>query len=94
MNKDYIAQNLCVNKDKPWLHCNGKCFLMRKIAEAEKKQQNEERKIQRDLQQPLIIEKEFKVVFAKQPIKRIKSINNKFYLPLFTFSIFHPPQLV
>ena len=37
LNQKYIAENLCVNKDKPWLHCNGKCYFMRKIKQAEGK---------------------------------------------------------
>ena len=36
INKEYIAQNLCINKSKPKLHCNGKCQLMKKLAEEEK----------------------------------------------------------
>lgn len=31
---EYIAQ--CVNKDRPDLHCNGQCVLMKKIKEQEK----------------------------------------------------------
>lgn len=27
----YIATHLCVNKDKPELHCNGKCFLKKQL---------------------------------------------------------------
>ncbi len=26
-NHDYIATELCINKDKPYLECNGKCYL-------------------------------------------------------------------
>lgn len=33
---DYIAQ--CINKDRPQLHCNGQCLLMKKIKEKEKKE--------------------------------------------------------
>ncbi|HUQ97312.1 MAG TPA: hypothetical protein VM010_06580 [Chitinophagaceae bacterium] len=36
LNKNYIAKNLCINKAKPKLHCNGKCQLSKKIAEEEK----------------------------------------------------------
>ena len=31
IHQDYIAKNLCVNRDKPELHCNGKCVLMQKM---------------------------------------------------------------
>ena len=39
INKEYIAKNLCVNRSKPKLHCNGKCQLMKKMA-AEEDQSN------------------------------------------------------
>lgn len=32
-NQPFIAKELCVNKDRPELHCNGKCFLMTKMRE-------------------------------------------------------------
>jgi hypothetical protein len=39
VNKNYIANTLCENRDKPKLHCNGKCQLAKKIA-AEEDQNN------------------------------------------------------
>lgn len=30
-NYNYIVTELCVNKDKPQLHCNGKCYLMKQL---------------------------------------------------------------
>lgn len=27
INKDFITENLCVNKEKPSLNCEGKCYL-------------------------------------------------------------------
>ncbi|TYP97699.1 hypothetical protein BC792_102121 [Sphingobacterium allocomposti] len=33
---DYIAK--CINKDKPQLHCDGQCVLMKKIKEKEKEE--------------------------------------------------------
>ena len=35
INKDYITRNLCVNKERPKLHCNGKCQLAKKLAAEE-----------------------------------------------------------
>ena len=34
INKDYIAKNLCENRAKPKLHCNGKCHLMKQLKKA------------------------------------------------------------
>jgi hypothetical protein len=37
-NKDYIAKNLCENRDKPKMHCDGKCCLKKKLAKEGKDQ--------------------------------------------------------
>ena len=34
INKDYIAKNLCENRAKPKLNCNGKCHLMKQLKKA------------------------------------------------------------
>lgn len=31
LNQDYIAQNLCVNRNKPEMHCCGKCVLNKNL---------------------------------------------------------------
>ena len=41
MRKDYIAKTLCVNRNKPKLNCNGKCYLAKKLAQAEKQEQRQ-----------------------------------------------------
>lgn len=28
LNKDYIAEVLCINREKPEMDCDGKCYLM------------------------------------------------------------------
>lgn len=40
-NKDYIAAVLCENKNKPKMHCNGKCFLKKQLRKAEEEQQKD-----------------------------------------------------
>lgn len=40
INQDFITENYCVNKDKPQMHCEGKCVLAKKLKQAE---QNEEK---------------------------------------------------
>ena len=40
-NKDYIARVLCENRDKPQLHCDGKCYLARKLKAQQDKQDKE-----------------------------------------------------
>jgi hypothetical protein len=36
INQDYIAKNLCENRAKPKMQCNGKCQLMKKLKQADK----------------------------------------------------------
>lgn len=43
LNKEYIVEFLCINKDKPELKCDGKCHLAKQI----KKQQENEPKSMR-----------------------------------------------
>lgn len=32
VNYDYISTVLCINKSKPELHCNGKCYVSKELA--------------------------------------------------------------
>ncbi|TWI82486.1 hypothetical protein LX66_5059 [Chitinophaga japonensis] len=94
LNRDYIAKFLCVNRDKPKLHCNGRCHMMKKIKQEEKKDQdNPERKA----------ENKFEIITAAfQPasITPFRTVSNMEY-PVFqesictdfTASFFHPPQV-
>ena len=38
INKEYIANNLCVNKSKPILKCNGKCHLAKQLKKQDQKE--------------------------------------------------------
>lgn len=38
INRKYIIENFCINKDKPELKCDGKCFLMQKMNEEKERQ--------------------------------------------------------
>jgi hypothetical protein len=50
MNQKKIAEQQCVNKDRPWMHCNGRCYLMKKLKQAEN---NESKQANRDLRSAL-----------------------------------------
>ena len=43
LNKTYISTILCENRDKPKMECNGKCYLKKKIKQADKQEQKQER---------------------------------------------------
>jgi hypothetical protein len=96
LNQSYITAKLCENRDKPFLHCNGKCYLMKKIKQAEDKQNNVESQAQKNLFQD--------VYFVNNCINNstswsvgikiaFPSAGNCNKLPDAFLSIFRPPQL-
>ena len=93
LNKNYIAAKLCENRNKPWLHCNGKCYLIKKIKQAEEKQNAAERETQKNLVQESICEDTPEVKFFTQLIRVIAIPNNRIELPDGYNAIFRPPQL-
>ena len=40
-NKDYIARVLCENRSRPQLHCDGKCYLAKRLKAQQDKQDKE-----------------------------------------------------
>lgn len=40
-NKEYIIKNYCVNKNRLQLHCDGKCYLAKKLKAAEQNEENQ-----------------------------------------------------
>jgi hypothetical protein len=42
LNQDYIARVLCINQDKPQLHCNGKCYLAKQLRAANDTEQQQQ----------------------------------------------------
>ncbi|WP_460512715.1 hypothetical protein [Cyclobacterium sediminis] len=41
INRAYIIENFCVNKDKPMLHCDGQCFLAEKLKKAQDQKESQ-----------------------------------------------------
>jgi len=41
INRTYIIENFCVNKDKPLLQCDGKCFLAEQLKKAQDQKENQ-----------------------------------------------------
>jgi hypothetical protein len=88
-NTSSFAKN-CENKNKPAMHCNGKCQMMKKIKEAEKKEQHKNDKKQTNSDWTfrntnyIIVP----VSFQKQPNKQIYLVPS---LADPSYGIFHPP---
>ena len=93
-NKDFIAKNLCENRDKPRMHCDGKCCLKKKLAKEGKDQapsprnQKSEETVSLFCEQPAVV----------LPTYVAATVKTKFYsyneLDIFSYhsSVFHPPS--
>ena len=95
-NTSKYAKN-CENKAKPKMHCNGKCQMMKKLQQEEKKdQENPERKSE-NKNEVVLSTKSF---FATIPTQYLIESISKNLLPSSdgksidrSFDIFHPPQV-
>lgn len=90
-NKAYISSVLCSNKDKPHLHCDGKCFLDLKLKELEKKNKAEQENLKRSVESKA----EPKTTLPAPTYKDFNHQANFCYLANHTDghlnNIFHPP---
>ena len=93
LNQNYIASKLCENRNKPWLHCNGHCYLVKKTKQEEAKQNNAERELQKNGLQEAYCETRTPVKFFSYII-RVIFISNKLIVSQPGHNtIFRPPQL-
>ena len=93
-NQDYIIEFLCVNKEKPKLHCNGKCYLAKQI---EKQQDSEPKSLKVLLDNyPIGFVDIVKInPFLTLSLKKQGSIFLKsFYFYNYTRANFDPPEIV
>lgn len=93
INYDYISKVLCINKDKPKLNCNGKCYLMRQL---KKQQDSETPKNRIQLENYPIGFIEILQLSPQNFIVEEKSFQShyfNFYSYLADLSFFHPPSV-
>jgi len=96
VNYDYIVENLCENRSRPMLNCNGKCYLAKILAEESKEEEkNPFNSASSKFETPII---NWNVTF-KMPLKFHKSTGKNKYEwnpsmlgRLLTIDILHPPR--
>lgn len=97
IRRDYIVANLCENRDRPIMNCNGKCYLAKRIAalDEQEKRQAEQNYMSRLLDH--VMDQQIYYSFVPETISYTIFTN-----PVFTYSspftarvavddIFHPP---
>jgi hypothetical protein len=92
LNQDFIA-NLCINRSKPKMHCNGKCQLMKKLAAEEDQNPTGNNPQAVKITGGLFFQKA-PVIAVIGPIQEYPSYNRVFILYKSggeARSVFHPP---
>lgn len=97
MRREYIVNNLCENKNRPQMHCDGKCYLAKRIAslKEQEKRQAEKSYMSRLIDQVMDYRSDFSI--KKQPIvvellPRATFLVTSFFTPRVSVDdIFHPP---
>ena len=99
VNYDYIVKELCVNKAKPELHCNGKCHLAKELANAS------DTNDATNSSEKKVVAQQYEVVYFQEietitfsfynsvftPLPQNSYTNNYYHLGIDT--TFHPPTL-
>ena len=93
LNKNYIAATLCENRDKPQMHCNGKCYFMKKLKQAEQKEKSDSRQAQKNLFQEAFYNQPVKIKFHSMLLSVTPIPNCRIKLPGQISAIFQPPRV-
>ncbi len=56
INKEYISQKLCENRNNPAMHCNGHCFLSKQLKKAEERATKQSQSIKNQEEQVLVFD--------------------------------------
>ncbi len=99
VNYEYISKELCVNKAKPKMHCNGKCHLMKELAKAsenEKPISSDKKNVSQEFE-ILYLENiqslRIKPVFFYKQLKFNRNYSN-LYFRLNSTLVFRPPIFI
>ena len=93
VNSKYIAENLCVNKSRPWMNCKGKCYLMNKLKQASEKEKKQEREDMKSSYQQALPASVFRLTLHR-PV--FATVYPKLLVPQIirrSTAIFQPPKI-
>lgn len=90
LNKEFIARNLCENRNKPKMNCQGKCHLQKQL---EKTQGNETqgKTENKDKVEDVIFTSVKKINFPDEPASAFCVLKNNPYSHTALAAVFHPP---
>lgn len=91
LNQKYIASTLCENKSRPWMHCNGHCYLMKKVQQAEQKEKAAEQQAQKHLFQEAFFAGAENLTFKSQLLRVVTSPYQASSPQAVTMQLLRPP---
>ncbi len=92
INKKSITQQFCVNKNKPKMHCNGKCHMMKKMQEEDKKENSPVNSLKEKYEIQLFADFKIAVkITAISTIIKHQSFYSSSESASHLLSVFHPP---
>jgi 5-methylthioribose kinase len=100
VNYDYIVKELCENKEKPALKCNGKCHLMKELAKTAEDNKNTSSDKKQNVKQEIevLFCQDFKSLSCSNSYVFINNKINSVYQNLYALtaiqSTFHPPTFL
>lgn len=98
INYDYIVAELCENKAKPEMHCNGKCHLKKELAKAAETEKPLSEKKTQSSEAEVLFFQETVVFTLITEVSVIISQNIYGYANLYSYqegySYFHPPLVI
>ncbi|NLR80350.1 hypothetical protein [Chitinophaga eiseniae] len=93
VNQAFIARELCENRNKPQMHCNGRCHLKKELDRDARQEKNNN--TGKNKYEVMFVETihAFTSTTPKNNIN-VTPFYKDPYLDTFTIAIFHPPQSV
>ena len=91
LNRNYIAEKLCENRDKPQMQCKGKCYLAKKLKQAEEEKKQEQEIQKQVLQNPFLPENPFEL-FKAEVAATINTPYKDFSAEAHHDLVFQPPR--
>ena len=93
VNYNFISTQLCENKSKPELLCNGKCFVKKEFTKSSETQNCKEFKLQFLTADVFIANdsSQFSIDFYHEKMENVFVERCKFYQQNFFQDFFHPP---
>lgn len=95
INKQYVADKLCENKNKPQLNCNGKCYLKKQLKKADANSDSNKSTTSNERMDMLecILPESFciSLLFESSLVQSLVSYSNQ-YCFSYVALVFHPPS--